>query len=105
MAVESSYNPVAESSVGAMGLMQVLPKFHQEKLTEHGGTEALLDPQVNIEVGTQILREYLKRFGDPETALQMYAGALDEPTSQYASKVFSERSRLKWVQERARRQG
>jgi len=105
MAIESRYNPVAESDVGAMGLMQVLPKFHQDKLNEHGGAEALLDPDVNIEVGTQILREYLKRFGETETALQVYAGAIDEPTSQYASKVLAERSRLKQVQERVRRPG
>jgi soluble lytic murein transglycosylase-like protein len=105
MAVESRYNPVAESDVGAMGLMQVLPKFHQDKLNVHGGADALLDPEVNIEVGTQILREYLKRFGETETALQVYAGAIDEPTSQYASKVLAERSRLKQVQERLRRPG
>jgi len=105
MAVESRYNPVAESNVGAMGLMQVLPKFHLDKLSEHGGEDALLDPEVNIEVGTQILREYLKRFGETETALQMYAGAMDEPTSQYATKVLAERSRLKQIQVRVRSQG
>lgn len=97
MAVESGYNPVAESGVGAKGLMQVLPKFHQDKLEAHGGEEALLDPDVNIEVGTQILREYLRRFGETETALQMYAGAMDEPTSQYANKVLAERSRLQLI--------
>lgn len=105
MAIESRYNPVAESNVGAMGLMQVLPKFHQDKLSEHGGEQALLDPAVNIEIGTQILREYLSRFGETETALQVYAGAIDEPTSQYATKVLAERSRLQQVQDRVRRSG
>lgn len=105
MAVESRYNPVAESNVGAMGLMQVLPKFHLDKLSEHGGEDALLDPEVNIQVGTQILREYLKRFGETETALQMYAGAIDEPTSQYSNKVLAERARLKQIQQQARPQG
>ena len=80
VAVESRYNPVAESVVGAKGLMQVIPKFHLEKLLDHGGEHALLDPEVNISVGAQILREYRRRFGDTETALQMYAGAFDEPT-------------------------
>jgi soluble lytic murein transglycosylase-like protein len=94
MAVESRYNPVAESNLGAKGLMQVIPKFHGEKLLEHGGEAALLDPQVNIQVGAQILREYLRRFGETETALQMYAGAFDEPTSGYAVKVLGERARL-----------
>jgi soluble lytic murein transglycosylase-like protein len=94
MAVESRYNPVAESNMGAKGLMQVIPKFHPEKLAGHGGEGALLDPHVNIQVGAQILREYLRRYGETETALQMYAGAFDEPTSGYALKVLAERARL-----------
>jgi len=94
MAVESRYNPVAESNMGAKGLMQVIPKFHVEKLAGHGGEGALLDPHVNIQVGAQILREYLRRYGETETALQMYAGAFDEPTSGYALKVLAERARL-----------
>jgi soluble lytic murein transglycosylase-like protein len=105
MAVESRYNPVAESVVGAKGLMQVLPRFHQDKLEVHGGEEALLDPDVNIEVGTQILREYLRRFGKTVTALQMYAGAMDEPNAEYANKVLTERSRLEQLLRRVRAQG
>ncbi len=104
MAIESRYNPVAESSMGAKGLMQVIPKYHPEKLPEHGGEQALLDPEVNILVGARILREYLRRFGETETALQMYAGAFDEPTSQYSGKVLAEKARLLQVLARVRRQ-
>jgi soluble lytic murein transglycosylase-like protein len=104
MAVESRYNPVAESGVGAKGLMQVMPKFHAEKLADHGGEQALLEPEVNIEVGARILREYQRRFHDTEAALQMYAGAFDEPTSQYANKVFAEKARLELLRQKARRQ-
>jgi soluble lytic murein transglycosylase-like protein len=103
MAVESRYNPVAESNMGAKGLMQVIPKFHADKLVEHGGESALLDPQVNIQVGAQILREYLRRFGETETALQMYAGAFDEPSSAYAFKVLAERARLEQMLKQVRR--
>jgi soluble lytic murein transglycosylase-like protein len=104
MAIESRYNPVAESTMGAKGLMQVIARYHQEKLLEHGGEPALLDPEVNIRVGAQILREYQRRFNDIETALQMYAGAFDEPTSQYANKVFAEKARLDAVRAKARKQ-
>jgi soluble lytic murein transglycosylase-like protein len=104
MAVESRYNPVAESGVGAKGLMQVMPRAHPEKLVGHGGEEALLEPEVNIQVGAQILREYQRRFRDTEAALQMYAGAFDEPTSQYAAKVFAEKARLELLREKARKQ-
>jgi soluble lytic murein transglycosylase-like protein len=104
MAIESRYNPVAESSVGARGLMQVMPKYHLEKLLDHGGEPALLDPAVNIVVGTQILREYQRRFRDTETALQMYAGALDDAATLYASKVLAEKARLDALRVKARKQ-
>lgn len=104
MAIESRYNPVAESVVGARGLMQVIPRYHLEKLEPHGGEQTLLEPEVNIQVGAQILREYQRRFGNLETALQMYAGALDEPGSQYATKVFAEKARLDALKLKARKQ-
>jgi len=104
VATESSYNPIAESVVGAKGLMQVIAKFHPEKLADHGGEEALFQPEVNIRVGTQILREYLRRFGDLEIALQVYAGALDDADARYARKVLAERGRLQQALERSRRE-
>jgi soluble lytic murein transglycosylase-like protein len=104
IAIESGYNPVAQSVMGAKGLMQVIPRFHLEKLSGHGGEEAVLDPEVNIHVGAQILREYSRRLRDEQLALQMYAGAFDEPNSQYANKVYAERARLEPVRQRARKQ-
>jgi soluble lytic murein transglycosylase-like protein len=103
MAIESRYNPVAESSMGARGLMQVIPKYHLEKLLDHGGEPALLEPAVNITVGAQILREYQRRFRDTETALQMYGGALDDAATQYASKVLAEKARLDALKVKARK--
>ncbi len=104
MAIESRYNPVAESVMGARGLMQIIPRYHLEKLEPHGGELVLLEPEVNILVGAQILREYQRRSGDVETALQMYNGALDEPTAQYANKVFAEKARLDALRAKARKQ-
>jgi soluble lytic murein transglycosylase-like protein len=103
ISVESRFNPVAESAVGAKGLMQIMPKQHLEKLSERGGEQALLDPNVNIQVGTQILREYQRRLGDTEAALQMYGGAFDEPTSTYANKVLAEKARLEALRQKARK--
>jgi len=103
-ATESGYNPIAESVVGAKGLMQVIAKFHPEKLDGHGGEDALFDPATNVRVGAQILHEYLLRYGDLETALQMYAGAMDDPEARYARKVLAERERLKQALARSGRQ-
>ena len=83
--------------------VRVLRMGWPDKLIEHGGESALLDPHVNIQVGAQILREYLRRFGETETALQMYAGAFDEPNSSYAFKVLAERARLEQMLKQLRR--
>ena len=72
----------------------MLFRSHMDKLARHGGAEALFDPVVNIQVGVQVLGDYLRRFGQMGLALQMYAGAADEQSTIYASKVLSERSRL-----------
>ncbi len=94
ISVESRFNPVAESAMGAKGLMQIIPKFHLDKLREHGGAEAVLDPESNIRVGTRILQEYVSRFGTLEAGLQFYNGAAWDASAQYAQKVLAERGRL-----------
>lgn len=94
IAVESSFNPLAESVVGAQGLMQVIPRFHAEKLPDNAGQLALFDPQTNVRVGAQVLQEYIRRHGEVMPGLQRYAGAFDDPAQGYANKVLAERERL-----------
>jgi len=94
ISVESRFNPIAESVMGAKGLMQIIPKFHPAKVTAVGGEDALWDPENNIEVGTRILQEYVYRTGTLEAGLQFYNGAFSDASAQYAQKVMSERSRL-----------
>ncbi|HTL25382.1 MAG TPA: lytic transglycosylase domain-containing protein [Burkholderiales bacterium] len=102
VAIESRFNPLAESVFGAKGLMQIMPKYHQDKVSEYGGDTALLEPEVNIQVGTKILREYLRRSGETESALEMYLG-IGSPDELYTSKVLAERARLRQLAERAKR--
>jgi hypothetical protein len=95
MAVESSFNPIAESNMGAKGLMQIIPKYHLEKFTAFGGEQSVFNPQVNISVGARILREYLKlHSGDLFAALQMYAGAGEDNDALYTHRVLDEKDRL-----------
>jgi hypothetical protein len=96
-AVESSFNPLAESVVGAKGLMQIIPRWHREKLERLGGDDALFDPEANILLGAHILKEYVHRTGTLEAGLQFYNGAFFDSTAQYARKVLAERSRLEQV--------
>jgi soluble lytic murein transglycosylase-like protein len=97
ISVESRFNPIAESGAGAKGLMQIIPKYHGDKLEEFGGEQAVFNPEANIEVGSQILREYIRRTGNVNIALQMYAGALSDYEDQYTRKVLNERQRLQQV--------
>lgn len=97
IAVESRYNPIAESVAGAKGLMQIIPKYHADKLAQFGGDSAVFDPESNIRVGTRILREYLARTGNLGIALQMYAGALADDNDTYTRKVLGEKQRLQQV--------
>lgn len=97
MAVESRFNPIAESIAGAKGLMQVIPKYHGDKLKHFGGEDSVFDPQTNILVGSQILKEYIARTGSLNSALQMYAGALNDAEDIYTNKVMTEKQRLQQV--------
>lgn len=97
IAIESRFNPIAESRAGAKGLMQIIPKYHGDKLELFGGEEAVFEPEANIHVGASILKEYLRRTGNLGIALQMYAGALADAEDQYTRKVLSERHRLQQV--------
>lgn len=94
MAIESGFNPLAESARGARGLMQVIPRFHQDKLEQRGGDESLLDPETNIHIGAQVLKESIRRAGGLEAGLQQYAGAPNDAEAQYAAKVLAEKQRL-----------
>lgn len=98
IAIESRFNPFAESPVGAQGLMQVMSKLHEEKFEDHGGIKAALNPVANIRVGTQILHEYVRRGGSVEAGLKRYVGAANMETDQgYGAKVLQEYRRLKDV--------
>ncbi|MHB8877123.1 MAG: lytic transglycosylase domain-containing protein [Myxococcaceae bacterium] len=101
IAVESDFNPKAISSVGAVGLMQVMP--HWKKVL--GITDDLENPDVSIRSGLQILGFYQEMYRDMEMALTAYnrgPGPVDgalmrgtSPKNGYAAKVLETYERLK----------
>lgn len=98
MAVESSFNPFAQSTVGAQGLMQVMTQIHDEKYEPFGGNHAAFDPVTNLRVGVQVLKECISRAGGLEAGLKYYVGAANLRTDGgYAARVLAEQSRLKLV--------
>ncbi|MGP1614857.1 MAG: lytic transglycosylase domain-containing protein, partial [Pollutimonas bauzanensis] len=95
IAIESRYNPYAESHVGAQGLMQVMTKVHKEKFDAFNeGSIAALNPIANIRVGSQILRDCIKRRGSEEGGLACYVGATGPSDGGYGAKVLAERRRI-----------
>ena len=98
MAVESGFNPFAQSHVGAQGLMQVMTKVHEQKYQGFGGTLAAFDPVANVRVGVNVLKECINRAGSLEGGLKLYVGAGNMKDDQgYASKVMAENGRLQQV--------
>jgi len=98
MAVESSFNPFAQSSVGAQGLMQVMTKVHNDKYEAFGGNHAAFDPVTNLRVGVQVLKECITRAGSLEAGLRFYVGAANlAEDGGYAVKVLSEQNALRLV--------
>ena len=98
MAIESGFNPFAQSPVGAQGLMQVMTKVHTDKYENFGGKLAAFDPVTNLRVGVKVLQECIAKAGSIEGGLKFYVGAGNLPDDGgYASKVMAEYSRLQVV--------
>jgi hypothetical protein len=98
MAVESSFNPFAQSPVGAQGLMQVMTKVHDDKYQAYGGRLAAFDPVSNLRVGVVVLKECISRGGSLEAGLRYYVGAAaGDDDGGYAGKVIAEATFLKRV--------
>ncbi|MEX2600869.1 MAG: transporter substrate-binding domain-containing protein [Balneolaceae bacterium] len=56
IAQESQFNPYAKSWAGAVGLMQIIPRFSDVEY------EALYDPEMNIREGARIIKEHLDHY-------------------------------------------
>jgi len=75
IAAESGFDPQAVSVDGAMGLMQLMPATAADY-----GLEDPFDPIANIDAGTRLLRDLLRRYKNISHALAAYnagAGATD----------------------------
>ena len=95
MAIESGFNPFAQSPVGAQGLMQVMTKIHSDKYEDFGGKLAAFDPITNLRVGVKVLQGCIARAGSVEGGLKHYVGAANMASDGgYAGKVVAEYARL-----------
>jgi soluble lytic murein transglycosylase-like protein len=98
VAVESRFNPFAQSNVGAQGLMQVVTRVHDDKYEAFGGTHAAFDPVSNLRVGVQVLRECISRAGNLSAGLRHCAGAANlRDDGGYSARVLLEQRNLRSV--------
>lgn len=81
MLQESGGNPEAYSKSGAVGLMQVMPRdglaegymcINGPCFSSRPSTEELLNPEFNIEFGTELLSGLISRYGDIREGLRAY---------------------------------
>lgn len=66
---ESAWNPKAGSPVGARGLMQIMPgtathTVSMFSIPGYSGPSQLLDPEMNINIGTSYLQYVYQQFGN-----------------------------------------
>ncbi|MBL8421761.1 MAG: transglycosylase SLT domain-containing protein [Dechloromonas sp.] len=100
--VESAFNPYSQSVVGAKGLMQVVPRYHLDKLPDDVDASGFLDPLTNVRVGAKVLHESISRSGGVENGLQQFGGAVNDPDRRYSTKVLAEKQRLEQATQRLR---
>lgn len=94
IAVESRFDHFAISSVGARGLMQIMP-FWKNNLGS--SKDNLFDIQTNIRYGCAILRHYIDRYKRVDRALAAYNGSLGK--MKYPNKVFTQMKTFKATRE------
>jgi hypothetical protein len=99
VAMESSFNPFAQSPMGAQGLMQVMTRVHDDKYQAFGGAHAAFDPVTNLRVGVQVLRDCVSRNGGLEEGLRCYVGVTHPggDDNGYTQKVLAEHRALQQV--------
>lgn len=91
--IESGFNPDARSSKGALGLTQVVPKWHEDRIKTARrdlGIYSLYEPRLNIHVGAQILRSFIDASSDLREGLLRYNGSIRDKERTYANQVLAE---------------
>ena len=96
--LESAFHVNIQSNRGAQGLMQVMTSVHASRFKKYGGVKFAFDPEVNIRVGVEILKFYIKRGGSLQAGLKSYVGAAAlSSDGGYSSNISKKYRRLQSV--------
>jgi soluble lytic murein transglycosylase len=95
---ESNFVPDAESSAGALGLMQLMPSTFEwlttSVLKENLTPQDIIDPQTNIRYGTYMLSLLYKLLGDWETVFAAYNAGIGNVNSWLENELYSQNGKL-----------
>lgn len=98
MAVESGFNPFAQGSQGATGLMQIEPSAHEDTLSQFGGKLAAFDPLTNLRIGARQLQASIQQTGSVEDGLRQYAQSSGQTRDgTYVERVLTEQRQLERI--------
>ena len=88
---ETNFRENAVSKSNARGCMQVIAKYHPEKLKKAGIAEkGLHGIDAGINVGCQVIREYLDwKDGDYREAMLKYVGSVKNSGEGYVNDIFN----------------
>ena len=90
---ESTFQPDALSHVGAIGLMQVLPRTGKKlarRLKLRYSRAKLFEPEYNLQLGTLYLADLMREFGKPEAALAAFNAGEDRVAAWRAERDYEE---------------
>ncbi len=94
ISVESSFRKNAQSWAGAIGLTQVIPYWHQDKIQKFNLNVTNMED--NITLGAKIIKEYIMiSGGNIVNGLQRYNGSLHDSTRKYSTKVIEKMQKIK----------
>jgi soluble lytic murein transglycosylase-like protein len=91
---ESEFYPMAKSSTGCLGLMQIHWKVHRDKLKKLGITSVkdVYKISNNIEIGCMIYKENYKSTESIKAALKRYNAC---PTYKYSNLILKKYNKIK----------
>lgn len=104
---ESNFDYMAKSSVGALGLMQVFPKWHEDKLKSrnlsmsNNDLKKLYHVKTNIDIGCEIFKEYFDASkGDLDETFHSYLSknATEEQKNKYMNDILETYARLEFLE-------
>lgn len=87
MKKESMYNTKARNKSGASGLMQVIPRWHKDKIQGR----SMFNYKANIDVGAQVVNEYLQWHKESyKQAMHRYTGGASSKYGAVVQKTYGE---------------